>query len=70
MVGHLDCRHVCDDEESHHDDLDESDHVHEDHDHCSASDSDVCLVNLIVFTVLFGLYGVAPSSLMGLYDLV
>ena len=33
-----DCRHVCDDEESHHEDLDEVDHVHEDHDdHCSAS---------------------------------
>ena len=40
MVGYSDCRHVCGDDELHHEDLDESDHVHEDHDdHCSASGS-------------------------------
>ena len=44
-VSYCDCRHVCDDEESHHEDLDERDHVHEDNDdHCSASGSEACLV--------------------------
>ena len=34
-VNHCDCRHVCDDEESNHEDFDENDHVHEDHEnHC------------------------------------
>ena len=28
-VDYGDCRHVCDDEESHHEDLEEGDHVHE-----------------------------------------
>ena len=38
VVGYCDCRHVCDDQESHHEDLDEGDHVGEGHDdHCSAS---------------------------------
>ena len=37
VVGYGDCRHVCHHEESHHEDIDEGDHVHEDHDdHCSA----------------------------------
>ena len=37
-VGSGDCRHVCDDEESHQEDHDEGDHVQEDHDdHCSAT---------------------------------
>ena len=74
VAGHSD-RHVCDDEESHHEDLQESDHVHEDHDdQCPASGSEACLVmfspfpqhNLIVFRVCFGLYGVAASSFIGL----
>ena len=79
MAGYGDCRHVCDDEEHHHEDLDEGDNVHEDHDdHWSASGSEDCLVmfplshckNALVFRVFFGLYGVAASSLIGLYDLV
>ena len=41
MVDSCDCRHVCDDQESHHEDLDEMDRVHDDQgDHCSASGSD------------------------------
>ena len=45
MVGYSDCRHVCDDEESHHENLDGSDHVHEDNDdHCSATGSEASLV--------------------------
>ena len=44
VAGYSDCRHVCDDE-SHHENLDEGDHVHEDHDdHCSASGSEAPLV--------------------------
>ena len=49
MVGHSDCRHVCDDEEFHHEDLDEDDHVHEDRDdHCSplGSEARVVMVSL------------------------
>ena len=44
VVGHCDCRHVCDNEESHHEeDLDKSGHeVHDDH--WSASGSEYCLV--------------------------
>ena len=57
-----------------HEDLDEGDHVHEDHDHpWSASGSEDCLVmfssfplyNLFVFRALFGLYSVAASFLCG-----
>ena len=79
MVCHSDCRHVCDDEGTDHDDLDENDHVHEDHDdQCSASSSEACrvllfplsLYNMFVFRVFFSLRGVAASSLVGLYDLV
>ena len=67
-------RHACDDEESHHEDLDEGDHVHEDHDDSSALLSGHAfpfpLYNLFVFRVFFGLYVVAASSLAALYDLV
>ena len=38
---------VRDDEESHHADLDESDHVHEDH--WSSSSSEDCLVMFLLF---------------------
>ena len=60
-------------------DLDEGDNVHEGHDHhWSASGSEDCLVmsslfplySVFVLRVFFGLYGVAASSLVGLYDLV
>ena len=76
MASYCDCRHVREDEESHHGDLDETDHVHEDNDdHCSASYTEDCLAmffpfplyNVFVFRVFFGLYGVTASSL--LYDL-
>ena len=44
------CRHVCDDEESQHEDLDEGDHVHEDHDdHSSASAAQDCWVMCSLF---------------------
>ena len=50
VVCYCDCCHVCDDEESPHEDHDESDHVHEDHDdHCSASGSEDCLVMFSMF---------------------
>ena len=59
MARHSDCRHVCDDKEHHHENLYESDHVHEDHDdHCSAwGNEEACLViifpfYLVVFKVL------------------
>ena len=43
-VSNFDCRHVCDDEESHHEDLDESDHVQEDReDHDAAKPVQTCL---------------------------
>ena len=51
-----------------HEDLDEGDHVHEEHDgHCSASGSEDCRVrfslfpqyNLFVIRAFFGLYDVA-----------
>ena len=68
MIGYGYRRHVCDDEESHHD---EGDHVQEDHnDHCSED----CFVMFSLsdreITAFFGLFGVAASSLVGLYDLV
>ena len=79
-VGNGDCRHECDDEEPHQGNLVESTHVHDDHDDhdCSASGSEDCLVkfpfflmyNVLVCKVFFGPYGVAASSLVGLYDLV
>ena len=74
VVGYCDCRHVCDDEESHPEDLDEGDHVHEDHDdHCSASGTEDRLVmsSLVHCTtcLFFCLCGVAASSLVGLYHL-
>ena len=51
-VRYCDCRYVCDDEESHHGDLDESDHVREDHDdHCSAWSNEYRLVIFPFFTV-------------------
>ena len=64
MVGYCDCRHVCDDEESHNEDLDEGDHVHEDHDdHCSASGTEDCLVMFPFHSVQsVGIQGV-PRSL-------
>ena len=35
VVGYCGYRHVCGDEESHHEDHDDGDHDHEDHDdHC------------------------------------
>ena len=44
-VGYGDCHHVCDDAESHHEDFDEGDHVHEDRgDRSSTSSSEDCLV--------------------------
>ena len=50
VVGYCDCRHVCDGEVSYREDLDESDHVHDDHDdHCSASGSVACLVMFPLF---------------------
>ena len=48
--GWCGCRHVCDDQESHHEDLVEGDHVHEDHDnHLSASGSEDYLVMFSLF---------------------
>ena len=78
VVGYSDCRHVCDDEESHHEDLDEGDHVHEDNDdHCSATGSEavwscfpVSTVQLYCIQGVLWSYGVAASSRIGLYDLV
>ena len=61
VEGYSDCRHDCDDEESHHEDHD---------DHCSASGTQDYLVMfsfLFVFRVFFGFSGVAASSLVGLY---
>ena len=78
-AGLCDCRHVCDVEESHHEDHAEGDHVHDEHnDHCTASGTEDCTVMFSFFIctilslsrVFFGLCGVAASSLVGLYDLV
>ena len=78
-VDYGDCRHVCDDEEqSHQEDLAESDHVHDYHD-----DPLFCIGiwrmtgqifpfpphKLLVFRVFLGLHGVAASSLIGLHAL-
>ena len=50
VVGYCDRRHVCDDEEAHQEDRDESDHVHEDRDDLwSASGSEDFLVMLPLF---------------------
>ena len=77
--GWCGCRHVCDDQESHHEDLVEGDHVHEDHDnHLSASSSEDCLVMFFPFPhvrfvciqSVLRLYSVAASSSVALYDLV
>ena len=72
VIGSCDCRHVCDDEETHREGLDEGDHVPDDHrSHrvlrvvCSR----LPLYNLCVFSVPFGLHGVAASFLVGWYDL-
>ena len=75
---HSDCRHGFDDEESHHLDLDEGDHVHESHDyHCSASGPEDCLVvfSLVPLYILFSrcssVFTVSvPSSSEGLHELV
>ena len=75
-AGYCDCRHVCDDEETHHEDHDECDHVIEDHDdRSSASGNEDCLVMFSVFHCTTSLYtgcsyGVVASSLVGLHDLV
>ena len=70
-VSYGECRHVCDVEESSHEDLDEVDHVNEDHDdHCPASGSDDCLVifsfshltKSFIFTASLVFDGVAASS--------
>ena len=75
-VGCGDCRHVCDDEESHREDLDEGDRVHDDH--CSASSSEDCLVMAPCFTAqCVCIQGVLRSLrcrclllVTGVYDLV
>ena len=62
VVGYCDCRHVCDDEEYHHEDLDEGDHVHEDRDdHCSASGTEDCLVMFLHFHFTNCLYSRCSS---------
>ena len=62
VVGYCDCRHVCDDEESHHEDLDESDHVHEDNDdQCSTSGTEDCLVMFSHFHCTICLYSRCAS---------
>ena len=49
-VGFGDCRHVCDDEESRHEDRVEGDHVHETNDdHCSALGTEDCLAMFSLF---------------------
>ena len=80
VVRHSDCRHVCDNEESLHEYLDENQHFHEDHDdHCSASGTEDCLVTLSLIDCAICVYsmcssvficGVAASSLVGLHALV
>ena len=49
VVGYCDCRHVCDDGESHHEELVQSDHVH-----CSASGTEDCLVMSVQFMCFQG----------------
>ena len=69
-VDHGDCRHVCD-EASHHEDLEEGDHVHEVQYWVVRivwSCFPFPLCNVFVF-MLFGLYGVIVL-LVGLYHLV
>ena len=62
VVVYCDCRHGSDDEESHHDELVEDDHVHEDHDeHCSASGTQDCLVMFALFNRAIGLYSGCSS---------
>ena len=53
----------CDDEESH-EDLDEGDHVHEDHDdHCAASGAEACLVMFSLSHCTICLYSGCSSVL-------
>ena len=59
VVSCCDGRRVRGDEESHHEDLGESDHILEDHeDHCSASGSEDCLVMFSLFHCTMCLYSV------------
>ena len=62
MAGYCDCRHVSDDVKFHHEDLDEGDHVHEDHDdNWSASVSEDFLVMFFLFNCTMCLYSVSSS---------
>ena len=54
VLGYCECRNACADEESNHKDLQESDHVHEDHaDLCLPTGTGDCLVMFPFSTVQF-----------------
>ena len=63
VASYCDCRLVREDEESHRGDLDETDHVHEDnHDHCSASNTEDCLAMFSLFHCTMCLYSGCSSA--------